>query len=198
MTRFAHFHAQVRWLVICTLGLLAAACASDGAVSPPGDRVGASANIEEAYRLGVGDKVRVLVFNEPGLSGEFAVGANGALSLPLIGDLAVTGKTVDQVSGEVQAKLGDGYLRDPKVSMEVTAYRPYYILGEVKAPGTYPYVNGLTVMNAVASAQGFTPRANQGRIFIRRRGEDQEVAYKLTPDLRVYPGDTIRLGERYF
>ncbi|WP_375285495.1 polysaccharide biosynthesis/export family protein [Sphingomonas sp.] len=198
MTRFARVHAQFRWMVICALGLLAAACASDGAVSPPGDRVGAAANIEEAYRLGVGDKVRVLVFNEPGLSGEFSVGANGALSLPLIGDLAATGKTVDQVSNEVQAKLGDGYLRDPKVSMEVTAYRPYYILGEVKAPGTYPYVNGLTVMNAVASAQGFTPRANQGRIFIRRRGEDQEVAYKLTPDLRVYPGDTIRLGERYF
>lgn len=198
MNLLVRFRVLVHLAFGCVLGLLVAACAGTGAVAPPGDRIGAGANIEEVYRLGVGDKVRVLVFNEPSLSGEFAVGANGALSLPLIGDLVASGKTIDEVSGEVQAKLGDGYLRDPKISMEVVAYRPYYILGEVKAPGTYPYVNGLTVLNAVASAQGFTPRANQNMIFIRRRGEDREVAYKLTPDLRIFPGDTVRLGERYF
>lgn len=170
-----------------------------GAVAPPGDRIGsAGAAPVEVYKLGVGDKVRMMVYNEPALTGEFALSPNGTLSLPLIGEISAAGQTVEDVRALVQSRLGDGYLRDPKVSMEVTAYRPFYILGEVKAPGTYPYVSGLTVLNAIATAQGFTPRANQRTIFIRRSGEDREVPYELRPDLRIFPGDTIRLGERYF
>ena len=185
-------------MMVLGLAVLVAACAGTGAVAPPGDRVNPSADILEVYHLGVGDKVRLMVFDEPGLSGEFAVGPNGMLSLPLIGDVAVVGKTIEDVSETVQTRLANGYLRDPKITMEVTAYRPFYILGEVKSPGTYPYVSGLTVLNAIATAEGFTPRANQNIIFIRRMGEEKEVPYKLTPDLRIFPGDTIRLGERYF
>lgn len=188
------------YLILLTmLGLMAAACSTSGAVSPPGDRVGsASTQAVEAYYLGVGDKVRMMVYNEAALTGEFSLSPNGTLSLPLIGEIRAAGKTIEQLTAEVQAKLADGYLREPKVSMEVTAFRPFYILGEVKSPGTYPYVSGLTVLNAIATAQGFTPRANQRVIFIRRSGEDREVAYELRPDLRIFPGDTIRLGERYF
>lgn len=184
---------------IGSLSLMTAACSMSGAVAPPGDRIGsAGAAPVEVYKLGVGDKVRMMVYNEPALTGEFALSPNGTLSLPLIGEISAAGQTVEDVRALVQSRLGDGYLRDPKVSMEVTAYRPFYILGEVKAPGTYPYVSGLTVLNAIATAQGFTPRANQRTIFIRRSGEDREVPYELRPDLRIFPGDTIRLGERYF
>lgn len=158
---------------------------------------GAAADVSD-YRLGIGDRVRVIVYNEQSLSGEFAVSAAGALSFPLIGDVRVVDKTTAQVASEVQAKLADGYLRDPKVSMEVVTYRPYFVLGEVKTPGQYPYSNGLTVTNAIATAAGFTPRANKGMVFIRRSGEAQEKPFRLTPDLRVYPGDTIRLAERFF
>jgi polysaccharide export outer membrane protein len=200
MAILAIMRAAMQALFVCGLALLVAACAGSGAVSPPGDRIASASagEIAEAYKLGVGDRVRMMVYNEPGVSGEFALSANGTLSLPLIGEVQGVGKTVEQVTSEVQAKLADGYLRDPKISMEVTSYRPFYILGEVKAPGTYPYVNSLTVLNAIATAQGFTPRANQKIIFIRRSGEEREVAYRMTPDLRVFPGDTIRLGERYF
>lgn len=184
--------------LVMFLALFATACAGPSATVSAGDRVGTAAGFVEEYKLGVGDKVRVTVYDEAALSGEFTISPNGTLSLPLIGEVSASGKTPVAVASQVQAKLADGYLRDPKVNMEVTAYRPYYILGEVKEPGTYPYVSGLTALNAVAIAQGFTPRANKHVIFIRRLGTDQEAAYKLSADLRIYPGDTVRLGERYF
>lgn len=177
---------------------LVSACAGSGAVAPPGDRVAAQASFSDEYKLGVGDKVRITVFNEASLSGEFAIGANGEMSFPLIGAVTAAGQTTGQVAATVQRQLADGYLRDPRVTAEVTAYRPFYILGEVRAPGTYPYVVGLTALNAIATAEGFTPRANKSMVFVRRFGTDQEVAYHLSPDLLIFPGDTIRLGERYF
>jgi polysaccharide export outer membrane protein len=183
------------------LAMLMAACASvptAGPASGSGERYVASTAALEDYKLGVGDKVRVTVFNEPTLSGEFSVGANGSLSLPLIGDVDVSGKGPNEIGTMVQTRLADGYLRDPKVSVEVTTYRPFFILGEVKAPGQYPYVSGLTVLNAIATAQGFTPRADRRTVFIRKSGSAEEAPYGLTPDLRVMPGDTLRLGERYF
>ncbi len=185
-------------ILMLVWALFVAGCAGTGATVAPGDRIGTSASFVEDYKLGVGDKVRITVYNEAALSGEFALSTNGNLSLPLIGEIPAAGKTPDEVSATVRARLSDGYLRDPKVTLEVTAYRPFYILGEVRAPGTYPYVSGLTVLNAIATAEGFTPRANQRVVFIRRFGVDQEAAYELTPDLRIYPGDTIRLGERFF
>ncbi len=152
----------------------------------------------ETYKLGVGDKVRVLVFNEQTLSGEFQVNDSGKVSMPLVGELPALGRTTSELAALIQTSLANGYLRDPKVSAEVLTYRPFFILGEIKTPAQYPYVNGLTVMNAVAVAGGFTPRAARNTVFIRRAGEDQERRYKLTPDLRALPGDTIRVGERYF
>ncbi|WP_235514957.1 MULTISPECIES: polysaccharide biosynthesis/export family protein [unclassified Sphingomonas] len=179
--------------------LALAACSSS---EPPplssGDRYVADANPAEAYPLGAGDKIRLTVFNEPTLSGEFSVGTDGQLSLPLIGNVPALGKTTGDVAALVQGMLADGYLRSPRVAMEVINYRPFFILGEVRAPGEYPYVSGLTVLNAVATAQGFTPRARRSWVNIRRFGEQAELRYELTPNLRVWPGDTIRLAERYF
>jgi len=193
--------AFLRILISAVLLCTVTACAGAPAqVVSSGDRYVANANTDtiEDYKLGAGDKIRVTVFNEPTLSGEFAVGSSGNLSLPLIGDVQGTGRTPQEVALAVQTKLADGYLRDPKVSVEVINFRPFFILGEVKAPGQYPYSAGLTVPNAVATAQGFTPRAARGIVYIRRAGTTEEVAFQVSPDLRVLPGDTIRIGERYF
>lgn len=186
-------------LIAGCLFMLVAACAGTGAVAPPGDRAGGLAGeTSEIYRLGVGDKVRMTVYEEPGLSGEFALGSSGTISIPLIGEVQASGRTVEEVAQTIEARLADGYLREPRVSMEIVTYRPYYILGEVVTPGTYPYVTGLTVVNAIATAEGYTPRANRDVVYIRRLGEQEEVAYRITADLRIFPGDTIRLGERFF
>ena len=163
-----------------------------------GDRYAVNALDNENYKLGFGDKLRVTVFNEPTLSGEFAVASDGTISVPLAGTIPAGNKDVGEIANAIQAKLADGYLRDPKVSAEVIAYRPFFILGEVKAPGQYPYSRGLTVLNAVATAQGFTPRSNRSVAMIRRAGATEEQAYRLTPELRVLPGDTIRISERFF
>jgi len=150
------------------------------------------------YRLGAGDKVRVIVFDEPSLSGEFAVSGSGQVSLPLIGEINAMGVSVPEFQAEIERLLLDGYLKNPRVSVEVLNYRPFYILGEVKKPGEYPYTNGLTVMNAVARAEGFTYRANTKRVFIKRAGETQERETSLTSTTIVSPGDTVRIVERFF
>lgn len=150
------------------------------------------------YTLGIADKVRVTVFDEPKLSGEFTVSSDGTLSLPLIGSVKVEGDTVESVVSDITARLADGYVRNPRVSVDVLNYRPFYILGEVSRPGEYPFSNGMTAVKAVAVAQGFTYRANQKRIYIKRAGQAVEERVKLTPDLLVQPGDTIRIGERFF
>jgi polysaccharide export outer membrane protein len=179
---------------------LASACAErgDGPVFSSGDRYAAPTAQSVDYRLDVGDKVKVTVYNEPTLTGEFWVNPDGTLSLPLIGNVPARGKSVAQIAADARVRLADGYLRDPKVSMEVIEFRPFYILGEVSVPGQYPYANGLTAMNAIATAKGFTPRANRDVIRIRKQGGSVEANYRLTPELIVLPGDTILVGERFF
>lgn len=186
-------------LLLAALALVTSGCASSGI--PPissGERYMVVDAATETYPLGAGDKVRVTVFNEPTLSGEFSVSADGDLALPLIGNIKALGKTTNEVTTLLQTSLANGYLRDPKVSIEVVTYRPFFILGEVRAPGQYPYASGMTVINAIATAEGFTPRAKKKTVLIRRFGEAAEQEFLLTPDLRVWPGDTIRLTERYF
>ena len=180
--------------------MLFSACAEkgDGPVLSSGDRYVSASEVISDYRLDVGDKVKVTVYNEPSLTGEFWVNPDGTISLPLIGNVSAKGKQVAQIAADAERLFGDGYLREPKVAMEVVIFRPFYILGEVSAPGQYPYATGMTAMNAVATAKGFTPRANRDVVRIRRQGEAEEVNYRLTPELIVYPGDTIRIGERFF
>ena len=150
------------------------------------------------YTLGVGDQLRVIVFGEENLSGEFVVDSSGHISMPLIGEVKASGSTIRGFQKSVEAQLLDGYLKDPRVSAEVMNFRPYYILGEVNASGEYPYSNGLTVLNAVATAGGFSYRANKKAVFIKRAGEQTEVRYPLTVSTPVQPGDTIRIAERLF
>ena len=150
------------------------------------------------YHLGPTDRVHITVFDEDNLTGEFSVTADGNISMPLIGAVPAVGRTADQVRTDIETRLKDGYIKDPRVSVEVLKYRAFYILGEVNKAGEYPYLPGLTVMGAVATAQGYTYRANTHRIFIKHDGQPGEQAYPVTSDLPVQPGDVIRVAERFF
>jgi protein involved in polysaccharide export with SLBB domain len=153
---------------------------------------------DTAYQLGPGDRVRVTVFGETELTGEYDVAANGGLAFPLVGEVPAGGLTPQQLSDAIAQRLSAGYLREPRVASAVIGYRPFYILGEVTRPGTYPYAADLDVMSAVAVAGGFTYRANRGRVYIRRLGEENEQSFSLRDRVTVRPGDTVRIGERWF
>lgn len=193
----------------CRVANLAAACVLAvglSACAGKGNTVGAAPQLQEAatvavpsntdYRLGSGDKLRVIVFGEQDLSGEFDVTGTGKVSLPLIGQVQAASLTLDEFEQKIANKLKEGYLTSPKVSVEVLNYRPFYIIGEVTKPGEYPYTNGMTVLNAVAVAGGFTYRANQDQVFITRGGGESE--YPASQSVRVLPGDIVRIPERFF
>lgn len=147
------------------------------------------------YRLSSGDRLRVTVFGEETLSGEFEIDGVGAFSIPLVGTISAQDSTVRDLESAIARRLEQGYLRDPRVSVEVLNYRPFYIFGEVNKPGSYPYRAGLTLINAVAVAGGYTYRANENNMIIGRNGVDYAAGSPQTP---VQPGDVIRVNERFF
>ena len=149
------------------------------------------------YELGAGDQLRIIVFNEPDLTGQYLVSSQGSIAYPLVGSVEAAGLSLTDFTVRLQTAL-QAYIRQPNVSVEVANYRPFFILGEVSRPGTYPYSAHLTVQNAVATAGGFTYRANRGRVYIKHASEAEERAYRLTNSTPVLPGDTIRIGERLF
>ena len=184
----------------CLVALLAAClspvCVQAASVTPHvATRIAPRLN---GYRLGPGDKVRIIVFDEPDLSGEFNVNASGAISYPLIGDVPAAGLRREQIAGEIKARLADGYLQHPQVSIDIAEYRPFFILGEVNQPGEYPYAPGLTAVDAIASAQGFTYRADEGHVYIKHEHQTSEVRDPLGSAILVRPGDILRVGERFF
>jgi protein involved in polysaccharide export with SLBB domain len=148
-----------------------------------------------AYQLGVADKVRITVYGEPTLSGEFLVNADGSLALPLIGNMAAAGLAAPDLQAILEAKYAEGYLRSPRVGVEVLTYRPFYIYGQVVKPGEYPYSKGLSIMKAVSLAEGFTARANKGKIFIKPAAGKERRA---KVDELIQPGDLIRIPGRNF
>jgi polysaccharide export outer membrane protein len=149
------------------------------------------------YSLGTGDRLRVTVFRHENLSGEFEVDSSGRITLPLIGDLLVVNRSLDNVEQLVVSALKPNYLKNPQVSIEIINYRPFYIIGEVASPGSYPYVGGMRVITAVAMAGGFTYRAKEEDLLITRAKSNgkQERAGQETP---VLPGDVIEVSERFF
>jgi polysaccharide export outer membrane protein len=152
----------------------------------------------ESYVLGPGDQLRIQVYGQSDLSGNFVVSQKGTVALPLIGDITATGTTTQQLTLAMEDALSPDYIREPKVSVEVINFRPFYILGEVNRPGTYPFTSELTVMNAVATAGGFTYRANSKEVHIKHADETEERVYQLTSGTPVRPGDTVRIAERLF
>jgi polysaccharide export outer membrane protein len=160
---------------------------------------GAEAIIEEpAYLLDSGDKLRVVVFGQEGLSNSYSVDAAGFITMPLIGAVPAHGRTTTSLSRAIAEKLRNGYIREPHVAVEIEAYRPFFILGEVTAPGQYPYVANMTVETAIAIAGGFTPRAEKKTAEVSRSADGQLYRGKVPLAFQVRPGDTVLVRERWF
>lgn len=150
------------------------------------------------YHLGTGDELKITVYGEERLTGTFPVNGQGNIAYPLLGEIPAAGKTLPELEQRLATGLGDGFVNNPSVTIEVANFRPYYILGEVEKPGEYPFANGLTVFSAVAKAGGFTYRADKKRVYIHHKSADDETLYRLEGNTPVQPGDTIRIGERMF
>ena len=153
---------------------------------------------DPGYRLGTGDTVHVTVFGETDLSGDYPIDGTGIMRMPLIGQVRAAGLTISALENTIQTKLSAGYLRDPKISAEVTSYRPFYIIGEVNKPGEYPYASGMNVLTAVALAGGFTYRADDTDVDIRHKGSTKEISVPADPSSKIEPGDIITVSERFF
>jgi protein involved in polysaccharide export with SLBB domain len=150
------------------------------------------------YALRPNDQVRVQVYNEPDITGDYQVDSAGYLSIPLAGRVKAAGLTASQLERSITSRLKGGILNDPRVTIQVSTYAPIYIHGEVKKSGEFPFRPGLTVMDAVAAAGGFTYRADDSRAYVRRSGAAAEFVYPLDARVLVFPGDNIRIPERYF
>lgn len=196
MTRFIHQNILRLFGAMFAI-VLVTACQSTPGVS---SEAAVSAERESAgeYRLGTDDEIRLTVFGHDDLSGQFIVSNSGTVSLPLIGEVQAAGLTITDFIAEAESSLKDGYLKEPRVSAQVLNFRPYYILGEVNQPGEYPYSTDLTVLKAIATAGGFTYRANKREIMIKTIDDDNERKILLTPNTDIQPGDTIRVLERFF
>jgi polysaccharide export outer membrane protein len=149
-------------------------------------------------QLAPGDRVRVTIYGEDKISGEYQIDNAGSLSLPLAGTIAAAGLTKPELEQELTKHLKSQYLRDPKVTVAVVSYRPFYVLGEVAKPGEYQFRNGLNVLSAIAIAGGATYRANNSKVLIQRSGSTEVAEYPQSPMVMVMPGDVVRLPERFF
>lgn len=153
---------------------------------------------DPGYRLGPGDQLHITVFGQQDMTGNYQIDGNGMLAFPLIGRIRAGGLTAAALQQEITHKLSPDYIRNPSVSVEVLNYRPFYILGEVNKPGAYPYVSGMTVLNAAAIAGGFTYRAKDDDFSITRNENGQHVKLDASSETPVRPGDVITIPERFF
>jgi polysaccharide export outer membrane protein len=153
---------------------------------------------DASYHLDAGDKLRVVVYGQEGLTNSYAIDAGGSITVPLIGSVPARGRTPAGLAAEISSRLRGGFIRDPSVAVEIEAYRPFFILGEVAAPGQYPYVPNMTVESAVAIAGGFSPRARRDHVTVTHTDASGTGRYVVPPGTPVSPGDTVLVGERWF
>lgn len=184
------FRQVTSWLLVLALGL---------AANPlPAQQELADGPITEKYRLGPGDRIRVNVFNQADLTGEYTLDGTGRFSMLLIGQVDGSGMTAAELEVALVEALRPDYLVNPRVTVQVLTYRPFYIIGEVNSAGDYPYVDGMTYLNAIAIAGGYTFRAKQDIVYVIRAGDPEEEEVRLPVSDRVEPGDIIRVDERMF
>lgn len=185
-----HFIHPARWLLgLLLLTVVAVASAQQEPADGP---------VDENYRLGSGDRLLVSVFNQADLTGEYTLDGSGRFSMPLIGQVDAINKTASELEVAIVEALRPDYLVNPRVSVQVLTYRPFYIIGEVGSPGDYPYVDGMTYLNAIAIAGGYTFRGKQDIVYVIRAGDPEEEEVRLPVSDRVKPGDIIRIDERMF
>jgi polysaccharide export outer membrane protein len=156
------------------------------------------AALEQPYQLGAGDRVRVTVFEQDGLTNTYSVDQSGYIAFPLVGSVPARGHSAQQLEGEIAGRLRQGYLRDPDVSVEVDSYRPVFVMGEVGAAGQYSYVPGMTVQKAIAMAGGYSPRAYQGNADVTRNINGKVMTGRVLISDPLLPGDTVFVRERLF
>ena len=182
---------------LATGGFVAAP--APGIVAAPMGPVAYAASLrEDPYTLDSGDRLRIVVFGQDGLSNSYVVDASGHIAMPLIGSVSARGATTDELSSRVAERLRQGFVREPHVAVEIEAYRPFFILGEVTAPGQYPYVADMTVETAVAIAGGFGPRAFRETVTVSRTVNGRQVRMTVPVSYPLRPGDTINVQERWF
>jgi polysaccharide biosynthesis/export protein len=187
-------------------GAISALRASFAAASPrsyaPATAAYAAAPMPAAhdagYRLDAGDKLRVVVYGQEGLTNTYAIDAGGSITMPLIGSVQARGRTPAGLAAEITAKLRGGFIREPSVAVEIDSYRPFFILGEVAAPGQYPYVPNMSVESAVAIAGGFSPRAKRDRVTLTHTDGAGLSRIVVPLGTALSPGDTVLVGERWF
>jgi protein involved in polysaccharide export with SLBB domain len=190
---------------VCALSLLAflPGCSSTGSDLPP---LPAASNLSDVYVLGAGDKLRIVLYGgDPTITRASGEGANqyvvsdvGTVDAPYIGEIAAAGLTVDQLKRNITAKLSDGYIKDPKVGIDIVVARPFYIVGEINHPGAYPCTTGSRLVSAVAIAGGYTYRANEDFAVVERKLGDRIVKGRAAPDTPILPDDVIHIPERYY
>lgn len=154
--------------------------------------------LESEYILGAEDKIKITVFGEKDLSGDYKLGGDGTIAIPLIGVINLQNLSLRQAERQIEEKLKDGYLKNPSVSIEVAESRPFYIMGEVRRPGSYNYINGMSVLQAVAISGGYTYRANQKTVDILRGNATPQEPKPYPPEAAVRAGDIIFVRERFF
>ena len=186
-------------LLAAVLALAGCESGAIGVSAPSATATSAANPPPTEFRVGPGDKLKVNVFGEATLTGEYVVDPTGSLAMPLAGSIKVAGATVRETEERIAAKLRGGLIRNPKVAVEVASFRPFYVIGEVTKPGEYPYRAGLNLLSAVAIAGGYTYRANTQKVSITRAGNSQEVTYDVgTTPILINPGDVLRVTERFF
>jgi polysaccharide biosynthesis/export protein len=158
----------------------------------------APAPYDVPYHLDAGDKLRVVVYGQEGLTNTYSISAGGTITMPLIGPVPARGRAPQGLAAEIAARLRNGFIREPSVAVEIEAYRPFFILGEVQAPGQYPYVPNMTAESAVAIAGGFSPRARKDRVTITHTDAAGTARIVVPPGTPISPGDTVLVGERWF
>ena len=172
---------------------------AEGAVPPfATSGVPAAYEFRRGYRVGAGDRLAIRVMGQPDLTGVYTVDPDGNISMPLINTVPVAGLSLREVENVITRRLRNGYLRDPSVSVQPMELRPFYILGEVRQAGRYPYQPGMTVAQAVAMASGFTARANTGEVLLTRRTAEGTKTYRVPVTTQLYPGDIVYVKERWF
>jgi polysaccharide export outer membrane protein len=180
-----------RFALVAAASMLASACALP---LPPDPEIRA----EMPYTLDSGDKLRVVVFGQDGLTNAYAVDAAGKITMPLIGGVPARGRTTAELSQAIAERLRRGFIREPQVAVEVASYRPFFILGEVAAPGQFPYVPEMTAETAVAVAGGFTPRAQRRAVELHRLVDGVPEKAIVPLGYPLSPGDTVVVAERWF
>jgi len=188
------------WVAACAAPSNVPSQAGTGAAAAANSSQSPDASAPKAeFRLGSGDKIHVIVFNADKLSGDYDIDLSGSIVMPLIGVVPAAGVVPTDLADTIAKRLKDQhFMDDPQVSIQVISTRPFYVLGEVQKPGEYPYRAGLTINSAVATAGGFTFRAEQDYIYILRYGEGTETKIKMSPSIPIFPGDIVRVDNRFF